>query len=148
MSSPTVKHVIRMGPITVLAFVIVLSLATMAVLSFATAQASSRMVEKQQDAQQTLYDNERQAQEFLAKLDAALAQGRSAGASSEQVLAALASELEDAQVEGNAVEATFASGARTLNVRVAIDEALAYTIEEWKTQASLDSEEETSLWMG
>ena len=148
MSSPTVKHVIRMGPITVLALVIVLSLATMAVLSFATAQAAGRMVDKQQAAQEALYENERQAQEFMAELDQELAQWRGSGTSVADAIPHIEAALDAVQVDDNEISKSFSAGTRKLTVHVLIGQDFDYSIKEWKTQAELDSAEDTALWMG
>lgn len=148
MSASGNKHVVRMGPITVLALVIVLSLATMAVLSLATSQAATRMADKQEAATLSLYTNEVQAQEFLAEFDAALEPYRSQNMTGEEALKAVQASLVGVEVEGNTMKKSFLNDTRTLNITLSVEDDLSYTIEGWKTTTQLEATDAPVLWQG
>lgn len=148
MSATGNKHVVRMGPITVLSLVIVLSLATMSVLSFATAQAANRTTAKQEAATLALYGNEQQAQEFVAQIDAALQPCRQTETPSGEALAALSEQFPDIQVQGSTIQKSFTSDTRTLSVKLHVWDDLSYTIEGWQTTTDLDDEQAPTLWQG
>lgn len=148
MSAGSSKHVVRMGPITVLALVIVLSLATMAVLSFATAQAALRTVDRQESAVLSLYANEQEAQEFVARVDAGLVTAREKRQATGEAMQTLAQYVPGATIEGSVVSESFTHGTRTLNVKLRVEDDLSYTIDEWKTSTDLGVREEASLWQG
>ena len=154
------KQIVRMGPITVLSMVIVLSLATMAVLSFTTARAAQRTADKQIQAVQALYECETQGQRFVADVDAVLAQ-QAAGATVERAAQAVR-DATGASGTGPLVEQSFTAAGRKLTVRLRIEDAggsaggatthaaqaLGYTVASWRMEAQIDSEEATVLWQG
>ena len=66
---------IRIGPITILVFVITLCIAVLATLSVATARANTASTERQISFTNDVYANETAAQTMLSLVDAALANG-------------------------------------------------------------------------
>ena len=66
---------IRIGPITILVFVITLCIAVLATLSVTTARANTASTERQISFTNDVYANETAAQTMLSLVDAALANG-------------------------------------------------------------------------
>lgn len=88
---------VRIGPISLLTLVIVLCLAVMAVLTIATAQASSNLTQRQANAVSTLYGDEATGQSFVAATDAfLLAHGSDEGFSTQAIADALPDLCEEA----------------------------------------------------
>ncbi len=75
MQGPSTDHV-RIGAISVFALVALICLSVLAVLALSTANASLTMSQRQAVAMQELYLAETSAQEFLAGVDAVLAESR------------------------------------------------------------------------
>lgn len=149
MSLKANETVIRMGPITVIALLIIIALATLGVLSLTTARASSVAAEKQDAAIQALYENERQAQQFLADLDDALEPARRSGLSAREAVASLSTDnLAGAEADGITISKSFANDARMLDVIVVIRDDLNYQVVSWKTESLIDTTEEVELWQG
>ena len=71
---------VRIGSISIFALMIVICLAVLAVLAFSTATASLTMAQRQATATTELYLDEVAAQEFLAGIDALLAEQRTSSA--------------------------------------------------------------------
>ena len=65
---------VRLGWLSLLLTVIILCLATLSVLSFSTARADLALAQKQARQAQSVYALECAGQQWLAELDAALAQ--------------------------------------------------------------------------
>ena len=147
--STSSKQIVRMGPISILSMLIVLSLATMAVLSFTTARAAQRTADKQAQAIQALYACETAGQDFVAQVDNLLADQRKASA--EQAAQALR-KATDAEGTGPLVTKTFVEQGHELVVSVRVQGSSAaeksYEIVGWRIQAKIDSQEETLLWQG
>ncbi len=74
---------VRIGSISIFALMIVICLAVLAVLAFSTASASLTMAQRQATATTELYLDEVAAQEFLANVDALLADQRAPGVAQE-----------------------------------------------------------------
>lgn len=158
MLRPESDHV-RMGPISLLALVIIIALAVLAVLAFSTANASSVLSQRQADAVAASYANERAAQEFVAGLDDVLAGVRgeptpATGSAAQAVEQALGSLCEAAQragdvgqsasaaMEGNVVSATFSTGdGKALDIRVTVREDGTYQVDSWKMSAVYNEEQ-------
>lgn len=88
---------VRIGPISLLTLVIVLCLAVMAVLTVATAQASSNLTQRQANAVSTLYGDEIAGQSFVAATDAYLmSHGSEEGFSTQTIADALPTICEEA----------------------------------------------------
>ncbi len=73
------RNPVRMGPISIFVLVIILCLAVLATLSFATSRAQVSIQERQEEMVKATYDNEIAAQQFVAALDATLAPLRAEG---------------------------------------------------------------------
>ena len=150
MSLRSNESVIRMGPITVIALLIVIALATLGVLSLTTARASNVAASKQDAAIQALYENERAAQEFLANVDAALVPARDNKLTANEAVANLkqSGALEGADVDGTTISKSFENDTRKLNVMLALRDDLNYQVISWRTEAKIDTTEEVTLWQG
>ena len=70
---------VRLGWLSLLLTVIILCLATLSVLSFSTARADLALAQKQARQAQSVYALECAGQQWLAELDAALAQIAASG---------------------------------------------------------------------
>lgn len=70
---------VRMGPISIFVLIIILCLAVLATLSFATSHAQVSIEERQEEMTHATYANEVAAQQFVAALDATLAPLREEG---------------------------------------------------------------------
>ncbi len=150
MSLRSNETVIRMGPITVIALLIVIALATLGVLSLTTARASNVAASKQDASIQALYENERAAQEFLAEVDAALVPARNNVLDAKGAVKTIrqAGLLADAEVDGTTISKSFANDVRKLNVILVIRDDLNYQVISWKTESTIDTTEEVELWQG
>lgn len=149
MSLKANETVIRMGPITVIALLIIIALATLGVLSLTTARASSIAATKQDAAIQALYENECEAQQFLADLDDALEPARRSGLSAREAVANMsASKLAGAEKDGITISKSFANDARKLTVIVVVRDDLNYQVVSWKTESLIDTNETVELWPG
>lgn len=157
------KGSVRIGPVSLLTLVIVLCIATMAVLSITTAQATYAATERQAAFTEDTYDNESAAQRFVAGIDDILAEVRAGKASGSSALARIESALPtlsgdastdgmtvDATIDGSTVIASFAKeNGRRLDVELTIRNGRTYEITQWKatTQWSEEGGTET-LWPG
>lgn len=150
MSLRSNETVIRMGPITVIALLIVIALATLGVLSLTTARASNVAASKQDASIQALYENERAAQEFLAEVDAALVPARNNVLDAKGAVKTIrqAGLLADAEVDGTTISKSFTNDVRKLNVILVIRDDLNYQVISWKTESTIDTTEEVELWQG
>lgn len=144
------ETVIRMGPITVLALLIVIALATLGILSLTTARASYTAAKKQDVSIQALYANEVEAQFFLEQLDGALETYRNNSATRASALTSLAqSNFIEGAIFGDAtVEKTFENESRALKVIVVVREDLDLQVVSWKTESRIDTSESVELWQG
>lgn len=152
---------VRIGPVSLLTLVIVLCLATMAVLSVSTAQATFAATERQADFTDDTYKNEVAAQRFVAGIDGILAEARlekTSGAllpsAIEGALPELAASISnddtsaEASMENGAVRATFtAKSGRCLEIEITLRDGYTYAITQWKatTQWNEEGDGET-LW--
>ncbi len=142
---------VRIGPISLFALVIILCLAVMAVLSITTAQATYAAAERQAEFTEDTYANERAAQEFTARIDAALAPVRASGGGLEEALAAVDAALPaGAARDGSTVRAEFtADSGRTLSVELDIQADATYAVTAWKaTTLWTEQNAGETLWPG
>lgn len=125
---------IRIGPVSIFALIILISLAVMAVLTITTADAARALADKQAVIVQTSYANEKQAQRFLSQMDAVLNDARLEGKSRSETLRDVELILpEGASLAGNVVQASFATGdVRSLAIEVAITDDLHVTVNAWR----------------
>ena len=151
MLQPNSDHV-RMGPISLVALVVIISLAVLAMLSFSTANASLVLSQRQADAVEASYANERAAQEFVAGLDAVLARLRGdAAQAGDAHIDALCKSAQQAggpgmtataSFNGNTLNATFATGnGKALDIRVTVIDGGTYRIDSWKMSAVHNQEQ-------
>lgn len=150
MSRHSNDTAVRMGPVTVFTLLIIIALATLSVLSLTTAQAARTAAEKHDSAIQALYENEREAQTFLADLDAALAEQRAEGANPNQAARAIANLPFSQQITANenSLTTVFEHASRRLTVMLKLHDDLTYQITSWKTDSTMDTSEQTTLWQG
>lgn len=155
---------VRMGPISLVTLVIVLSMAVMTVLSVTTAKATFSSTERQAKATADIYTCETAGQEFLAALDGKLASYTSrtdalaalrtdyidllSGITTDGISSAVdIASSDDAQV---AVSATFVTASNhRLSITLAINDNCTYRILSWKTTTFWNNNTSTdTLWSG
>lgn len=106
---------VRIGPISLFTLIIILCLAVLAVLSLTTARAELSITERQAQTTTETYALETAGQEFVAAVDAALAEGRSSALdevlSTYGVTEAAADASEAAPAAGETIEDESVSGA-------------------------------------
>lgn len=156
---------VRIGPVSVLALIAILSMAVLAVLSISTAHASLVISQKQANAISDSYLAEAAAQDFVAEIDAELNSARRSGQSASAanvvqaalpVIAQHAQGEVDGQVavsasmEDGTVKADFAcDGARTLSIAVTIKQDGTMRIDKWSMAAIQNTAEPAgALWTG
>lgn len=159
---------VRMGPISLVSLVIILSLAVLTVLSITTSQAMYSSTKRQADSTADIYLCEVAGQEFLANVDEVLAGVREGEPSRESAIAALrdagnsllegltvsgiSSAVEVASDEGadEVVSATFVTqGDRRLSVTLAVSDSATYRILSWKTTTFWNNySTNDTLWSG
>lgn len=139
---------IRVGPITVVAFVIILSMAVLAVLSVTTANANSRQADRQQASIAGTYALDAQGQEFLAELDGMLDEAAEAGTGRDEAAAQAAARL-GAEADGSTISASLSNtDGRTLRIELSIDDDLTYSVTRWSTTTDWTAGNQGKLWSG
>ena len=130
---------VRIGPISLFTLIIVLCLAVLTVLSVTTSLAELSTTERQ--AATETYQLESVGQQFVADIDAALAEG-----TLEDVLQRYS---DSAVRDGDLISATFSmESGRTLAIVLRIQND-TYTIEQWKvTTEWTDDGTGENLWLG
>ncbi len=157
---------VRIGPISVITLIIVISMAVLAVLSASTSHASQTIAQRQADGNRLMYLNECAGQEFVASIDDVLAPVKRAGGSAADGASAVRVSLDRicsnaraagngqvdcvANVDGTTVTAEFVcENTRKLNVAITIRNGGAYRIEQWKmTSAQVQADSAGTLWVG
>lgn len=132
---------VRIGPISLFTLIIVLCLAVLTVLSVTTSLAELSTTERQAATTTETYQLEAIGQQFVADVDAALAEG-----TLEDVL----QRYSDSTVrDGDLISVTFSmESGRTLAVVLRIQND-TYTIEQWKvTTEWTDDGTGENLWLG
>ena len=144
---------IRIGPITILVFVITLCIAVLATLSVTTARANTASTERQISFTNDVYANETAAQIMLSLVDAALANGTDGVRAN---LSAIEKEMQAAArpgsatvtLSGNTLNALFETDSgRQLIVELELSES-SYEIVKWKTAMNWKEESNEKLWAG
>ncbi len=154
----------RHGLISLLTVVVVISLATAAVLAVTMSQAMGALSQRQARMTTEGYDAERSAQTFLAKLDDELIAARREGTTSSaalmvriqncanRMLAEACTEGVTAtySVEDTNVRCTFVTDSgRMLQTDVAVGDNATYSIVSWKLTAAPQVEDDgDTLWGG
>ena len=166
---------VRIGPISLFTLIIILGLAVLAVLSLTTARAELSITERQAQTTTETYALETAGQEFVAAVDAALAEGGSSALDEVLSTYGVTEAAADAEAtadeggslmviecpagdpvtvtgsfDGSLITATFSlESGRTLAVALRINDNDTYRIEQWKmtTQWTDDGTGE-NLWLG
>lgn len=130
------KQPVKLGALSLLLAVVVLCLVTLSVLTVATANADRTMALKQADNVQQLYAAEAAAQEWLAAVDTALANGTALPAGTQQTNGVLSAEL------GNL-------HGRYISVAVDTTAGTPYAIVRWQVKNGIAMQENlTDLYTG
>lgn len=154
----------RHGLISLLTVVVIICLATAAVLTVATSHAMAALSERQANMTSEGYDAERAAQSMLSKLEDELATARTAGTTD---VASLMSRIDSqankmlAEVCPQGVTATYSvedthltctfitSNGRMLQTDVVIGDGGTYDVVSWKLTAAPQEEDNgDTLWAG
>lgn len=144
---------IRIGPITILVFVITLCIAVLATLSVTTARANTASTERQISFTNDVYANETAAQTMLSLVDAALANGTdevraNLSAIEKETQAAARPGSVTVTLSGNTLDALFETDSgRQLIVELELSES-TYEIVKWKTAMNWKEESNEKLWAG
>ena len=143
------ENKVRIGPISLFTLIAVICLAVLAVLAISSANASLTMAQRQADSVTGRYQNEVAAQEFVACLDEALAQGGVAGvepalmdARDSAIEAAGGAVTVTSSLVDDVVYAEFTSeSGRMLAIEVTIRDDRTYRIDRWKATAVQNEEQ-------
>lgn len=154
----------RNGLISLLTLIVVLALATAAVLTVATSRAMHALATRHASMTSDGYTAERSAQRLLALVDDELALARNAGSRGANALAddvegklnmLLATACTDGvsatyEVAGTSITCTFVTANnRMLTIVVGIEGNGSYDVESWKlTAAPTDEDTGDTLWTG
>lgn len=144
---------IRIGPITILVFVITLCIAVLATLSVTTARANTASTERQISFTNDVYANETAAQTMLSLVDTALANGTDGVRANlstieKETQAAARSGNVTVTLSGNTLNALFETDSgRQLIVELELSES-TYEIVKWKTAMNWKEESNEKLWAG
>ena len=94
MAKPQTAHIqtqlgekVRIGPISLITLIIVICMAVLGVLAASTSHATQTISERQANASQQMYLNEKAGQELVADIDAVLVNQRATGASATRAAA-------------------------------------------------------------
>ena len=156
---------VRIGPLSVITLVVVLCMAVMGVLAVSTANATKAISGRYAASTEEMYVIERAGQEFVADVDAVLAEAREDGSSASAAARAVNKQLDGickkaravdervsctADVDGSTVSAEFAcEDARSLEVAITIKPDATYRIDEWKmVSPQQEAASAGSLWNG
>ena len=143
---------IRIGPLSLIALVIILCLSVLAVLSVSTSRASTTESQKQLEFVQSTYANEVAGQEFLAVVDGQLALAKANGLTIDETMANVEAAIPSvANVSGRTVSIAFAAVAgHILNIELYINDDYTYTVALWKNATTWSDEyhDEQNLWQG
>lgn len=150
MSSLRTKGSVRMGPISLFALIILLSLSVLAVLAASTAQATYASAEKQALFTCDTYVNEVEAQELVAFIDGELAQSRDEGKGGTEALADLEAKLpEGVRLENDTIYAEFTQDSgRSLFIALTVEDDAHYQIAQWQATTTWNTGEGETLWQG
>ena len=149
---------VSIGAISIFAFVVILCMAVLAVLTVSTAHSSLVLSKRQAAATQQLYQNELAAQIFVGDIDVALSSGGGIDAVQE-ILPKACSHAQNitggavtatAQIVDDQVKAEFTTAeGRTLKVTLVILPDGTYRIDAWRMTAIVNEEEPAgTLYLG
>ena len=144
---------IRIGPITILVFVIALCIAVLATLAITTARANTASTERQIAFTNDTYTNEVAAQTMLSYVDASLASGVSGVRNNlstikQQTQSACSDTTVTMALTSTTLDATFETpSGRQLMVQLELSGS-TYKIVKWKTATNWEEENTDTLWTG
>ena len=144
---------VRIGPVSILVFVIALSIAVLATLAITTARANEASTERQIAFTTDTYANEVAGQTMLSLVDASLANGISGvqanlDAIQQETQKALSSGTVTISLSENILDANFETeSGRQLIVKLELSNS-SYKIVKWKTATDWTEEETEHLWTG
>lgn len=143
---------VRMGPISLIALVVALCLAVMSVLAVTTARANRALAERQAAFTADDYANEAVAQEFLARVRAAAADGADPAAQAAELAAACAggdgATVTAAGENGRVELHVEAQSGRCLDVLLSVGEDGEVGVEAWRATTLWDEDTGDVLWTG
>lgn len=144
---------IRIGPVTILVFVITLCVAVMATLAITTARANTASTVRQIAFTDDTYANETAAQTMLSFVDASLAQGaegvrENLSTIQQQTQQAAKPNNASVSLSGTRLSALFeTTSGRQLIVELELS-GTTYDIVKWKTSTNWKEDESDTLWAG
>lgn len=144
---------VRIGSITIFALVIVLCIAVMGMLAVSTGRAALASSEKQAMYTSEIYQNEKEAWEFVTKVDKVLYDLRNTWwwSKAQGIIDAteVVEETKGASIDNDEISATFTSeNGKTLSIKMTITNDLQLTIDEWKVSTSKEMDNGDVLWSG
>lgn len=141
---------VRIGPISIFALIVLLSLAVLGVLTLTTAQASYASAEKHIVFTTDTYKNEIAGNDLVALVDEELKTARDQGMSRASALTALKSKLpKEARIEENNVYAEFVTeSGRTLTIMLEVTESVRYSVYQWKATTQWVLDDHQTVWPG
>jgi hypothetical protein len=157
------KDNMRHGLISLLTVVVVISIATAAVLTVATSRAMAALAERQATMTTEGYAAEQSAQTMLSYVDEELLASRKAKESRQAMLSRIENRMNSLLVEacepgvsatyvldGNVLTCTFVTeGGRSLEASVTIQDDATYTITAWRLTAVVqETTSDDTLWTG
>lgn len=133
---------VRIGPVTLISLVVILCLAVLAVLAVNTARANSAQAQRQLEFTQGAYSNDSSAQELLRDIDLALYGAKQVQLSMSETMGAVREACPSAaSINGNSVAVAFETQAgQRLDIKIDINSDYSYTVTQWTTSTTLDSE--------
>lgn len=159
-TSPTQGNM-RNGLISLLTVVVVISLATAAMLTISTSHALTALAQRQAQMTAQGYATERSGQAFVAGVDAVLYEARENGLKRNEAITQISDAInnilvsactEDVtatfEMEKNGPHVTFSSAdGRSLEVELSVDNSLTYRITSWKLTAQVQEDNSQDvLW--
>lgn len=138
---------IRFGALSLLFLVVAICLVVLGVLSFTTARANIALASKQADVVTQNTANDALGQEWLASVDAMLAEAQANGGREAYIASHLPAGTSFA---GSSLWANLGTGGKyALAVEVTIDSDLRYTITKWETTVDWTRDESIgNVWSG
>lgn len=147
------ENSVRIGSISIFALVIVLCIAVMGMLAVSTGRAALASSEKQATYTSDIYQNEKEAWQFVSKIDGALYDLKEQWWWSKYDGIAAATEIVDdtkgATIDDDVIKAVFESdNGKALTVKMTITDNLELKIDEWKVSTNREMDSGDVLWGG
>lgn len=133
---------VRIGPVSILVLIIILCLAVMAVLTLITAEAEESITLRQEESTTALYENEAEAQRFLAQLDGALARSSNVQAALDTLDLPEGSTYEQGILEVPFVQ----DNGRRLDIELSFPSAHDYEIIAWRATTEWNEEDPDKIF--